>query len=183
MTTATKKTNLPTSEDFKNLVDLMALNCEATARMDELENGLNQDWIDCVDARRKDYAELQLAIGQSEQAIEDLVILNPQWFEKVKTLKTPYGSVSLRKSTRLEVASPEVTIALLEGICGANDEAFFIRTEKTLNLEALETMSDLELARIKVKRISSESLSIKPAKPDLGKAVKAIESADKALES
>ena len=44
-------------------------------------------------------------------------------------------------------------------------------------------MSDLELARIKVKRISSESLSIKPAKPDLGKAVKAIESADKALES
>lgn len=165
-------TNRPVADaaDFKNLVDLMAIMAEGSARMSELESGLQQDWLDLVDARRKDYASLQFAIGQAEEAIETLALTNPQWFEKAKTLKTPYGTVSFRKSTKLEVKNEEVSILLLEQL--GQDGLPFVRTAKALNLEALEKLDDTELERLRIKRVSTDSLSIKPAKVDLGKAVK-----------
>lgn len=163
--------------NFKNLVDLMAIMAEGSARMGELENGLQQDWIDLVDARKKDYASLQFDIGQAEEAIEHLALTNPQWFEKAKTLKTPYGSVSFRKTRKLEVPNEEVSILLLEQL--GQDGLPFVRTAKALNLEALEKLDDKELERLRIKRVTTESLSIKPTKVDLGKAVKQALKAEK----
>ena len=178
-TTIDQNRSVSDAADFKNLVDLMAIMAEGSARMGELENGLQQDWIDLVDARRKDYASLQFAIGQAEESIETLALTNPQWFEKSKTLKTPYGTVSFRKSTKLEVKNEEVSLLLLEQL--GQDGLPFVRTAKALNLEALEKLDDTELERLRIKRVSTESLSIKPAKVDLGKAVKqaAKEAAEK----
>ena len=169
-TTTDPNRSVSDAADFKNLVDLMAIMAEGSARMGELENGLQQDWIDLVDARRKDYASLQFAIGQAEESIETLALTNPQWFEKAKTLKTPYGSVSFRKTSKLEVKNEEVSILLLEQL--GQDGLPFVRTAKALNLEALEKLDDTELERLRIKRVSTDSLSIKPAKVDLGKAVK-----------
>lgn len=166
----TKTSEAAAAANFKNLVDLMAIMAEGSARMGELENGLQQDWIDLVDARKKDYASLQFAIGQAEEGIEHLALTNPQWFEKAKTLKTPYGSVSFRKSSKLDVSNEEVSILLLEQL--GQDGLPFVRTAKELNLEALEKLDDKELERLRIKRVTTESLSIKPTKVDLGKAVK-----------
>lgn len=174
----TPDTNRPVADakDFKNLVDLMAIMAEGSARLGELENGLQQDWIDLVDARRKDYASLQFALGNAEQAIETLAFTNPQWFEKVKTLKTPYGTVAFRRTTKLEVKNEEVSILLLEQL--GQDGLPFVRTAKALNLEALEKLDDSELERLRIKRVATESLTIKPTKVDLGKAVKAAVKAE-----
>lgn len=173
MTTNTQVTD---AADFKNLVNLMAIMAEGTARLGELENGLQQDYIDLVDARRKDYASLQFALGQAEESIETLAFSNPQWFEKTKTLKTPYGSISFRRSTKLDVKNEEVSILLLEQL--GQDGLPFVRTAKALNLEALEKLDDTELDRLRIKRVNSESLTIKPVKVDLGKAVKAATRAE-----
>ena len=168
-TTTTTTTTDPAS--YKNLVDLMAIMAEGTARLGELENGLQQDWIDLVDARRKDYASLQFAIGQAEESIETLAITNPQWFEKSKTLKTPYGTVGFRRTSKLEVKNEEVSILLLEQL--GQDGLPFIRQAKALNLEALEKLDDSELERLRIRRVTTEVCKITAAKIDLGKAVKA----------
>jgi hypothetical protein len=98
---------------------------------------------------------------------------HPDWFAKTKTLKTPYGTVASRTSTKLEIPSEEVTIALLEAR-GAEAEPY-LRTRKFLSVESLETLDDLELARLKLRRVTSERITVTPAKLDLGKAVKAPE--------
>lgn len=155
--------------DYKNLIDLMAIFAEATARMDELENDLNQAWLDLVDARRKDYAKLQGVLGQTEEGIRFLAETNPQWFAKARSLKTPYGTVAFRKSTKLSVANEEVSIVLLEQL--GQEGLPFLKNEKRLVLEALEKLDDKELERLRIKRVESETCTIKPAKPDMGKAV------------
>ena len=170
MKTDSTNSQVADAADFKNLVDLMAIVAEGGARLGELENGLQQDYLDLVDARRKDYASLQFAVGSAEEGIEELATKNPQWFEKSKTLKTPYGSVSFRKSTKLDVKNEEVSIVLLEQL--GQDGLPFIRTAKALNLEALEKLDDSELDRLRIKRVTTESMSIKPIKLDMGKAVK-----------
>ncbi len=168
-------TPAPTADPaaYKNLVDLMAIHCEATARMGELENDLQQCWLDLVDARRKDYAELQGILGNTENAIEESAILNPQWFSKVKTLKTPYGTVGVRKVSKLECKNEEVSLLLLEQL--GQDGLPFVRTVKALNLEALEKLDDSELERLRIRRITANTYKITPAKVDLGKAVKNAE--------
>ena len=176
MNTTTTQSPAAEAADFKNLVNLMAIMAEGTARMGELENGLQQAYIDLVDGVRKDYASLQHALGKAEEAIETLALSNGQWFEKSKTLKTPYGSVSFRKTTKLDVKNEEVSILLLEQL--GQDGLPFVRTGKALNLEALEKLDDSELERLRIKRVTTESLTIKPTKVDLGKAVKAAAKAE-----
>lgn len=171
-TTTDQNRPVADAADFKNLVDLMAIVSEGSARMAELESTVQQNYLDIVDAIRKDYASLQYAIGQAEEAIETLALSNGQWFEKSKTLKTPYGTVSFRKTSKLDVKNEEVSILLLEQL--GQDGLPFVRTAKALNLEALEKLDDTELERLRIKRVTTESLTIKPAKVDLGKAVKQV---------
>lgn len=157
--------------EFTNLVNLLSIGAEAHARLGELENTLQQAWIDMVDGLRKDYAELQATLATTEEAIRDAVDLNPQWFAKQRTLKTPYGQIAFRKSTKLLVKNEEATIILLEQL--GPEAAVFIRERKELDLEALEKLPDEELERVRVKRQTTETMSVKYAKPDLGKAVAA----------
>lgn len=167
----TKNATADEATGYKNLVDLMAIYNESSTRMDELENDLQMAWLDLVDARRNDYAELQEAVAGSSAAIETLATLNRQWFADSKTLKTPYGSVSFRTATKLEVKNEEVTILLIEQM--GEDAAIFLRLKKELNLEAMEHLDDADLKDMRVRRVTTESCTVKAARVDLGKAVKA----------
>jgi hypothetical protein len=165
-----KNNDTTTDQDYKNLVDCMAVYSEATARMAELEADLQQCWLDLVDARRKDYTTLQSTLTRAEEACRCASELHPEWFAKVKSIKTPYGTVAFRKSTKLEVPNEEVSIVLLEQL--GQDGLPFIQTAKKLNLEALEKLSDEELKRLRITRYATENFKITAAKVDLGKAVK-----------
>jgi hypothetical protein len=119
---------------------------------------------------RDDFADLTEDKEDTEQLIELLAIRHPEWFAKTKTLKTPFGSVSTRKTTKIDVPHEEATIALLE-LRGEAGEAF-LRTRKYLSIEALEALDDAELTALKCRRVTSEKITITPAKIDLGKTLK-----------
>ena len=119
---------------------------------------------------REDFAELTDDKTAAEVLIELLALRHPEWFVKTKTLKTPHGSVAMRKTTKIEVPTEEATIALLE-LRGEAGEAF-LRTRKYLSIEALEALDDAELTALKCRRVTSEKITITPAKIDLGKTLK-----------
>ena len=119
---------------------------------------------------KDDFVKLQAELAAVEEQIELLAIKHPEWFAKVKTIKTPFGSVASRSTTKIEVPSEEATIALLE-LRGQEAEPF-LRTRKYLSIESLEALDDGELARLKARRVTTEKISISPAKVELGKAVK-----------
>jgi hypothetical protein len=96
-------------------------------------------------------------------------------------VKTPFGSVSLRSTSKLEVANEEATILLIQREIERDEAAFpddaipvkaYLRERIELNLEALEKLSDAELKRFRIVRVTDERCTVKPVKIDLGKAVK-----------
>jgi hypothetical protein len=169
------------ADHYKNLVDLLAVRSAAESTLAEWEANMHQAYVDLVDAGRKEYVDLQKTIAAADAAIEATALLNPQWFEAERTVKTPYGSVAKRRVTKLVVENEEVTVALLEQR-GPEAEAF-LRVRKQVNVEALETMGDEELRRIRVRRVQSESIAIRCTKPDFGKAAKKAEKGKQPEES
>lgn len=119
---------------------------------------------------RDEFATTQAELSEVEARIETLAIRHPEWFAKSKTIKTPFGSVASRSTTKLDVPNEEATIALLE-LRGQQAEPF-LRTRKYLSLESLEALDDGELKQLKLARVTTEKITISPAKVDLGKAVK-----------
>lgn len=160
------------SSDYANLINLLSIHAEATARMVSLQATVQEEYLTVIDTAKDDYTSLQKTIAEAEAAILHLVDAHPEWFEKSKTLKTPYGSVAVRKSTSLDVPNEEASIILIEQLCDDETKGRLLRKETALNLEALETLSDAELRQFRIKRVTDSNTTIKPAKLDLGKAVK-----------
>lgn len=161
------------TSDFKNLVDLLALFSDGTARLAAMQAEINQEYFGLVDERRKEYADLQEAVTKAESAIEALAVAHPEWFTKKKSVATAYGSVSSRSTPRLEVANEEASILLIKHAFEQDPEAAakLLRAEETLNIEALENLDDAELRRFRIKRVREEKIKVTPKKIDLGKAV------------
>jgi hypothetical protein len=163
-----------TDPDYKNLVNLLAVLSDATNRQAVLQQEIDAEYLELVDPRKQEYAANQQAISEAEAAIETIAQRHPEWFAKVKTLKTPYGSVKSTSSPKLQVPSEDASIRLILA-AGRKDE--FIRESLTLDKESLEKLKDHELAEFGITRVKNDSLTIKPATIDLGKAVQAAEEA------
>lgn len=180
------KIQLPQTQDFQDLIDLLALYTEANNRLQALEADANAQLIDILDELRADYAKNQEALTKAETAMEEIALKNKGWFETKKTIKTPFGTVSFKSSTSLEASNEEASIVRIRLAAeklfpgngpeeiAAREEYFgrFIRTREALNLEALSELDDASLKTLGVKRVHSENFSAKPATIDLGKAVK-----------
>lgn len=163
--------------DFTLLVQIMEVLAASSQQMGVLEAEAQRIYLEAIsETLRRDFTHLQETIARAEADAEVLARRNPQWFEKQKSLKTPYGTVGFRSTTRIEVPREDLTLALLENE-GLDGE--FCRVRKELNLEALEGCDDDFLRHFKMRRVTSESFSAKPAKIELGKAVKAAEEAGK----
>lgn len=165
-----------TTDNYTSLVNLLSVFSEATARMDGIQNELHSAYLDLVDAIRHDYADLQATLAQSEEAIVMLATLNPQWFAKARSVKTPYGTVSFRTATKLVAKNEEVTTLLIQQLHDAPEGNPYLRQTTALNLEALEALDDAQLRDLRLKRETTDTCTVKPIKMDLGKAVAAQES-------
>lgn len=165
----------PTS--YANLVNLLSVFTEAESRMKELEAKLQDQYLSFVDDVRDEYATLQQQLADTEEAVEELAILNPQWFAKQRSVKTPYGTVSFRRTTKLVIKNEEATIILIEQL-PEEEQAKFLRVKKELNLEALEDLDDVELKKLRITRDTSDACKVAAAKLDLGKAVKKAKKED-----
>jgi hypothetical protein len=151
---------------------------EELARYTKLSNALSRieaDFQDAIteliaDVYQKEFFTAQAELSDVESRIELLALKHPEWFAKSKTIKTPFGTVASRSTTKIDVPNEEATIALLE-LRGQEAEPF-LRTSKYLSIESLEALDDGELARLKARRLTTEKITISPAKVDLGKAIK-----------
>ncbi len=102
------------SGEYQNLVDLLAIVSECEARLKSMEADLQSEFLEAVDTRRKEYSDLQQKQIEAEQSIELIARKHPEWFASRRSLKTPYGAVNFRKSTKLVVANEEVSILLIQ---------------------------------------------------------------------
>lgn len=168
---------IPPSEDFKNLVDLMAVYSDAATQLEALKADVNQEYLGIIDEQRDAYAKLQKILTESETALELICLKHPDWFTTRKSVKTPYGTVAFRSGKTLTISNEEASIILIEQHIEARraegiDISGLLRTRTELNVEALEAMDDDVLARFRIHRTSTTSFSVKPAAIDMGKAVK-----------
>jgi hypothetical protein len=178
-----KKLEIPKTEDFQNLIDLLACYTEADNRGSELEASINKQLMECIDEVRSDYTKIQEVLTKSEAALEIIARKHPEWFSDKRTIKTLYGQVKLTSTSKVEVANQELSVVLIEleidkakrgeeSLLPLETLQSLIRQETSLNKEALEKLDETVLAKFRLKRIKDESFSVKPAKIDLGKAVK-----------
>ena len=136
-------------------------------------NKANQE---TVNTRSADYVVLHEELEEIDTEIKALFEKHPEWRGETKSVKTPYGAVEQRTVTELEVPNPTMTVALIKAR-GKADPNFkseaFLHIEEEPNLEALEGLSNDELSKLGVNRKQSERITVKAAKVNVAKAVKA----------
>lgn len=159
------------SDDFRNLINLMSVFSESTHRVSEMESAINSELLNMMDEMKKEYSDLQRAMTEAETAIELIARRHPEWFKSKKSVATPYGTLSFRKTTKLEVPNEEASVLLVEQADDLPSEEY-LRQETTLNLEALEKLDDAVLRRLRIRRVTDDSFSVKAARVNIGKAVK-----------
>lgn len=161
--------NIQDANDYKNLVDLLAVHSEASNRMLELQARIQGEYMELIDGAKPEYAKFQAVIGDAEAALKALALAHPDWFPKErKSIKTPYGTVKFTSTTSLEINDEEATILLIEHAGRAKD---FLRVKQEVDCEALEKLDDAALKAFRVKRVADESFKVTPATLDMGKAV------------
>lgn len=184
MSNVLPETKVPTIVDpFKNMVDLMAVYSAAFNELSELETEANGLLLELIDDKRADYARVQKALTESEAALEMIAREHPEWFQDKRSVTTPYGTAKFTRSTKLKVDDEEVTIILIERLA-TEDKSFdasgLIVPSKKLNLEALEKLDPLVLAKLRVEIERKDNFKVEEAKVNMGKAVKdAQKKADK----
>ena len=135
--------------------------------------------MEILDEKKPEYAKLQAVLTETETALEALARKHPEWFVTKRSIKTPFGTVKLTKSSKLSVKNEELAIVLIEqAIEQANlrgevhEFDKLLRTRKELDLEALEKLDEVVLKKFRIERVSFENFSVVPAVVDMGKAVK-----------
>lgn len=165
------------SQDFARLVELQQEHTRSSTELERIETEMTKDSQAGAAKHTAEYVCHQERKAAVETEIKALFARNPQWLDAgEKTVKTPFGSVSSRTATSLEIPDEDATVALLE-LRAARDKDFdaslFIRTRKVPNVEALESLTDAELSKLGVTRTTTERVTVKPAKVDATKVVKA----------
>jgi phage host-nuclease inhibitor protein Gam len=155
-------------EQYKELVDLLALFSAASTQIAELQARADKALLATVDHERPEFALLTSTVEEAEKNIRKLASQHPEWADG-RTIKTPYGQVQFRRSSKLVAASPEASIELIRVKLKDRDPREFIRTVEELDLEALAGLEDALLAKVGIRRETVDSITIKPAKVDLGK--------------
>lgn len=156
---------------YEGLISLLAVFTEAEIRLALIQGRANEALMDTLDGAKKEFAELQAARDGAEAEIKDLAKRHPEWCDG-RTIKTPYGTVKFTRTTSLEIPNPEVTLTLIKASSDAEFRARAVRVIEEPAKEALENLDDEALAKLGVKRVVSDSITVKPAKVDMGKAGK-----------
>jgi hypothetical protein len=164
------------AQDFARFTELQQKFNGARNRLDELEVTMNRCANKAAELNAEAYVVLQEEVVGLERDLTKLFEKHPEWRPDSKSVKTPFGEVNQRTVTELIVANPAVTVRLIEARAETDPyftAADFLHIVKSPNLEALEGMSDDELAKLGVARKKSEKVTVKPAKVNVAKTVKA----------
>lgn len=159
-------------DSFANLVKLLAVFSEATNRLNEMQAATDSALMEALDESQPDYVAAQTALEQAEAAIKELAKAHPEWMTG-RAIKTPYGTVKFTRATRVEAEDEAMSIFLIQQHFQPDEAGAYLRHTTELNLESIATLTDEELALLRMRRVTEDSVSVKPAKVDMGKAGKA----------
>lgn len=175
------------TDDFKNAVDLLGIVKVCSTRLTELKVGVDEEITALFDDIRSEWSEHEARRTEAEAAIIVLAQRNPQWFAKAKTVSTLYGQIQSRKTTSHEVTSESETIRrikdrqLLATVKNDQKEILLlsglIRKVEEVDLEHCAKLPVELLEELGINRSTDESITVKPASADLGKAMKASDTA------
>lgn len=154
---------------FARFVDLLQTHSRFANQLAELEVAMNREAQAAAGSRAEDYVVLQEELGKLDIELKLLFNSHPEWRGEKKSVATPFGAVEQRSVTELEVPNPAVTVALIEG---RYLNSAFLHITKEPNLEALEALSDDELAKLGINRVKKESITVKATKVSVAKVVK-----------
>jgi hypothetical protein len=182
--TSTSQPSTHMKSPYNQLLNLLATYSDAKARLTALESETNRTFLDIIDASKPTYTDLQTTLAGTEVSLRDLAAKHPEWFADSKTLKTPFGQLHSHRSTSHEAPDTTAAIARIKAAQAraikSGDEVLatrlgaLIRTEDTLNFDALGDLDTPQLTRFGITRRTEESLTIKEAKVTLGSAIKAV---------
>lgn len=162
--------------DFQRLISLQQLFSEADAKFDRIQAKVDDLLRVSIDGEKSEYAAAKSVRDEAEAEIKVIVGRHPEWLDG-RSIKTPFGSVEFRSGSKIVVANPEATVALIDAVHGRPGSEWkpdqLVRTERTPNLDALHVLTDDQLAKIGARREKTESVTVKRAKVDLGKKGKA----------
>ena len=173
--TADLTTTTPDSQsDYSKFIALQSALNQADNALAVIDAQVNPKVTEVVDSHRTLWTAAQSQRDEAEREIKRLVEAHPEWMDG-KSVKTPFGTVTLRDTTSLEIPNPEGTIALMRVVFGRvemDPEQYVVKTEAPRK-ELLETLDDHILSKIGVTRVKSTHVTVKPAKIEMAKEAKA----------
>ena len=160
--------------DLKRLHELCKLNATANRELD-LQKARIANEFNALVARHAEYVvELQATTERTLAGIEELVRQNPAWLGEKRQLKTPFGTIKLTATKSLSIPDEDDTLACLLAR-GKRDKEFnatlYYRDSRTLNKEALEKLNKVDLTRLGIVQVDSDSFSFKLAAVEINKAL------------
>lgn len=165
------------SQDFARIVELLQEFTATDTQLQRVDADINTAVQHGAQVYAADYVILQERRAAVEQEVKTIFARNPGWLVKgEKTIKTPYGSISTRDVPSLKIHNEEATLALIDQRAKTDakfDPSIYTRTVREVNKDTLATLPDDELSRLGVARITTEIVTVKPAKVDATKVVKA----------
>jgi hypothetical protein len=161
-----------TAQDFARLTEALQTLSRRSNELEALEVKMNEQAQKSAGAFAADYVVLQEALAKLDGIVKELFAAHPEWRGPNKSVKTPFGEVSQRSVTELDVPNEAMTVALIEAQF-SEAAADYLHIDKAPNLEALERLGDDALAKLGVQRKKREQVTVKPASVSVAKAVKA----------
>jgi hypothetical protein len=160
----------PNSAEFTRLIELQSALTEADNLLASIEATVNPAVAETIAKHKAAWADAQAQRDEAEREIRLLAEAHPEWLEG-KSIRTPFGAVSFRDTSKLDIPNIEATVALIRVHFPKHQMAPdpFIRLHEEPRPEVLETLGDDLLAKIGVTRVKSTSITVKPAHVDMAK--------------
>jgi hypothetical protein len=178
-----------TPTKYNNMNELLAEFSELNARLAIIEAEVNRSQIEAARPLLPDHANTKARLSDIEAKLRTIAVENPELFpEPKKTHQTPFGAISFRRSTHLDIDDEEKTILKIKVICTKESrraslagepprfsEETLLRTRQEPDLEALEKFDDAQLLLFDIVRKTDEKFTVKPLEVKADKLVKKSE--------
>jgi hypothetical protein len=178
-----------TPTKYNGLNELLAEFSDLTARLVTIEASVNKSQIAAARPMLPDHANTTARLSEIESKLRTIAVENPELFpEEKKTHNTPFGAISFRSSTSLDFDDEEKVVLKIIHACDKErtradragvpplfTEDSLLRKRLEPDLEALEKLTDAELALFGIERKTTEKFSVKPLEVKADKLLKKAE--------
>ncbi len=149
-----KKENNPSDPEFLKAVELMKPICVHNSRIHSLQSMIDQYLLFIIGDEGKELADCQMLIAKAEEQLEALCRAHPEWFNKVKKIKTVYGTFALHRTGKLVIPDEAATTRKIRRH-GLVEE--LLRKREEVDLETCERLPEgvLEMLGIESKNMRS----------------------------